>query len=658
MKGIIILFFVFLNISVIASNESDTIFRVFELGEVSISGGNNPEPVLSLSRDEILKQGHNNLAESLAGLPGLSLHTSGSRNEASVFMRGFDSRQIALLVDGIPVYISYDGNIDLARFLSWNYEKISVSQGFTSLLYGPNTMGGAINLITSKPAKAFEIDLYSGIMMGREGYNGLMENLRLGGKKGRFFYQGGISYHDQNSWSLTKSYQEDKNLIEGKRDNSYEKDLNGNLRLGYVTERDNEYVLSFNKQNGDKGIPVYEGEIQSARYWQMPKWNKESLYFNSKTGIGENSSIISRIYIDKFYNLLESYDDSTYSSQTFRYAFSSIYDDKSLGANILFKTSVINKSAFSLAAHIKRDVHSEQNGVDLPFLNFSDNIFSLAIEDAYRISEKLNLIGGLSWNLKSNTGAEEYFSNEDSLANMMSASDKALNYRMGVFFNPSSNNKFWINYSSNSRFATMKERYSYRLGRSMPNPDLGSEKANHFIVGYRFNTKNFSIHSEIFHINSSDKIAYTNIDPDVVQYQNIDKSVSYGADLQLILKLNMGHSFIMNYSYLNMENPDDKEFFFIDIPEHSMGLSSNFKINDNIEFNLRYNFLSGHFSYTDGSFSTDGYGLLNAGINIDFRHSLSLQFSVNNFPDKAYYYTEGYPAEGSNARLGIRYTFK
>ena len=641
-----------------AQNDSDTISQVFELGEVSVSRKVDYEPVISRSREELIRHSNNNLSESLQELPGIIVGRGGARNESTIFIRGFDSRQISLLIDGVPVYSNYDGNIDISRFLSWNYEKITISKGFTSLLYGPNTMGGAINLITSKPMNPFEIDVYSGLKFGRNGYNGIVENLRLGGKSGNLFYLGGLSYHNLKSWSLSKSYQDENNLDDGTRDNSYELDLNGNLRLGYSIDENNEYVLTYNRMDGEKGIPVYEGDIQSPRYWQMPDWNKESLYFSSKTAIGKNSSLISRLYIDKFYNLLESYDDSSYSTQTFRYAFNSIYDDKTYGANLNYSFSGIDNNDVSIATQFKRDIHTEQSGTDLPFLNFSDNIFSVAIEDAYKINKSLNLIGGVSWNLKSNTGAEEYFTNEDSIAKMVSGSDRAMNYRLGAFLLPSIYHKISLSYSANSRFSTLKERYSYRLGRSLPNPDLGAERANHLILGYSFNNSLIFLNTEIFHINSKSKIAYTNVDPNTIQYQNIEKSHSYGTDFQLGISLKAGHKFRLNYSYLYIENPDDPEFKFIDIPNHNLGMSLEIIIKEKALFNFQYSFISDRYSYTDGSFYTGGYGLLDAGLNVELNSSLSLQLAVNNLLDKEYFYSEGYPAEGINARLGVRFTFE
>ncbi|MEZ4908300.1 MAG: Plug domain-containing protein [Saprospiraceae bacterium] len=41
---------------------------------------------------------------------------SGSRNENTVYLRGFDIRSIPIFIDGIPVYIPYDGYVYFGRF--------------------------------------------------------------------------------------------------------------------------------------------------------------------------------------------------------------------------------------------------------------------------------------------------------------------------------------------------------------------------------------------------------------------------------------------------------------------------------------------------------------------------------------------------------------
>jgi iron complex outermembrane receptor protein len=48
--------------------------------------------------------------------------------------------------------------VDLARFTTFDLAEVNVSKGYTSVIYGPNALGGAINLISRRPVKKFELN--------------------------------------------------------------------------------------------------------------------------------------------------------------------------------------------------------------------------------------------------------------------------------------------------------------------------------------------------------------------------------------------------------------------------------------------------------------------------------------------------------------------
>lgn len=83
---------------------------------------------------------------------GVTLSKVGARNEEMIYVRGFDLRQVPIFLDGIPVYVPYDGYADLGRFNTFGIAHIDIAKGFSSLIYGPNTLGGAINLVSRKPS--------------------------------------------------------------------------------------------------------------------------------------------------------------------------------------------------------------------------------------------------------------------------------------------------------------------------------------------------------------------------------------------------------------------------------------------------------------------------------------------------------------------------
>jgi len=91
-------------------------------------------------------------------MPGVAASNSGgTRNERLIFVRGFDRFQVPLSIDGIRVYLPADNRIDFNRFLTPDLGEVQIRKAFVSVLDGPGAMGGAINLVTSKPTSGSPI---------------------------------------------------------------------------------------------------------------------------------------------------------------------------------------------------------------------------------------------------------------------------------------------------------------------------------------------------------------------------------------------------------------------------------------------------------------------------------------------------------------------
>ncbi len=99
-------------------------------------------------------------------IPGASIQRVGQHDEQAVLIRGLDMRQVPLYIDGIPVSVPCDGYVDMDRFLTYDVGEMQVAQGFSSLLYGTNALGGAIKLITRAPTPPLNLDIGAGLGSG------------------------------------------------------------------------------------------------------------------------------------------------------------------------------------------------------------------------------------------------------------------------------------------------------------------------------------------------------------------------------------------------------------------------------------------------------------------------------------------------------------
>ncbi len=93
----------------------------------------------------------------LAQTPGLSMaRTGGVGQPTSVFIRGAESDQTMVVIDGVPVTDPSlpGGGFDFENLLIGDFSRIEILRGSHSTLYGSQAMGGVINITTTEPTEA------------------------------------------------------------------------------------------------------------------------------------------------------------------------------------------------------------------------------------------------------------------------------------------------------------------------------------------------------------------------------------------------------------------------------------------------------------------------------------------------------------------------
>lgn len=102
-----------------------------------------------ISKQEIEETQAKSLVDVLKRVPGVEVTQSGGRgHSASVFMRGFNSKQVLFLVDGVRIN-SAAGGISFNHVPVGIIERVEVIKGPGGALYGSDAVAGVINVITS-----------------------------------------------------------------------------------------------------------------------------------------------------------------------------------------------------------------------------------------------------------------------------------------------------------------------------------------------------------------------------------------------------------------------------------------------------------------------------------------------------------------------------
>jgi iron complex outermembrane recepter protein len=634
---------------------------VFTLGEVVVTaqGETQMGSVDRVDEETMREFNRDDLTEALDLMPGVTVSRTGARNERTVQVRGFDVKRVPLFMDGIPIYVMYDGYSDLGRFTTFDVSQIEVSKGAASVLYGFNTLGGAINVVTKRPEKPIEANAGVGLASG----DTTTAYANIGSNLGKWYLQGGASYSDRDYYKLSDDFEPTETEDGDKRDNAYQTDKKISFKVGFRPTGDDEYAISYSKQEGEKGNPVYTGydDTQRTRYWQWPQWDKESYYLNSKTGIGDQCYVKTRAYYDKYDNSLFAYDDDTYSTQNNRSAFKSWYNDDTYGGSVELGTTLLNRNDLKAALHYKRDRHQEHDN-DEPKRTFRDEYYSIGVEDTVSVIEKLSARVGASYDWQKALEAEDYDSDTGIISDQETKDASAFNPQAGLFYDFSDASSAYLTVARKSRFATMKDRYSYRFGTTLPNPDLDPEIAVNYDLGFETALDRVTFGGALFFSDIKDYIQLATIpDPDdatatIQQNQNIGNVQIYGVEASLTVRITDNLRGGVNYTYTDWDNRsnDDK---LIDIPEHKFVAYAIYSLFDRLDLSADSTTYSGRYSSSNGVRETDTFTVLNAKAALSLIGGLAVEAGVNNLLDENYEIEEGYPEEGINYFTNLTYKF-
>ncbi|MFN5348788.1 MAG: TonB-dependent receptor domain-containing protein [Polaromonas sp.] len=112
-----------------------------------------------ITREQLDRAGQSSLRDVLAQQPGVQLTSSGSyRSSTGVFLRGAATTQTIVLIDGIRVGSATTGGVSYENLPLSRIERIEILRGASSALYGPDAVGGVIQIFTRAPSDGIAVD--------------------------------------------------------------------------------------------------------------------------------------------------------------------------------------------------------------------------------------------------------------------------------------------------------------------------------------------------------------------------------------------------------------------------------------------------------------------------------------------------------------------
>jgi len=652
-----------------ASAQTGAGTSAFELGVVTVTASRPDHGTLSedqvasiVTRKEMQQFNRDNVGDALNLLSGVSLSSTDRRNEKLISVRGFDSRQVPLFIDGIPVYVPYDGNLDMNRFSTADLAAIQVAKGFSSVSYGPNAIGGAINLVSRKPRVGFEGDALVGFASGSE----RQVQANVGTNQGQWYLQAGASSLKSDSFPLSSDFKPTTREDGGARDNSYRKDDKLSLKLGLTPNTRDEYTLSYYRQDGEKGQPPSVDPAATTRYWRWPYWNKESLYFISRTALGSAEVLKFKLYKDSYDNETDSYTDKTYSTLKTSGSGSvatgrSIYNDRTSGGSAELESTRLSGHTLRFVTHYKSDEHREVDAKGSTNARYEDSLVSYAAEDDIEIRPALTLSLGLA---QHQLRPQSLFNVSRSYAYALPGSKTANNAQAGLFYDYTAAARFYVTVAKKSRLPTLKDRYSQALGNYVENPNLQPEESVNYEVGYQGQPwAGARAEAAVFHSDVSDKIQSALLPgnsactlPKSCQWQNIGKVRASGLELGLRSPLATWLELGGNYTLTELRNISDPATKLTNAPRQKITAHALLRPREKVEVLAFVEYNSSRWdSFTFAAVS--GFATMNLKAVVRPSKNLSAEVGVNNAADRNYATADGFPSPGRMWFANARYEF-
>jgi len=575
--------------------------------------------VISLTTTQIEQLKPLDLSEAIKYAPG-AMVTVGMKDEFSLKLRGFDNKRIALLVDGVPVIDPYYGSFDLKTVAAGGIDSIQITEGPSSVLYGPNTLGGIVNVITRRPGPAPRLSLDASY--GDRNTRGVGLDSSYLWKKFGFAATG--YYEDSDGFNYW-----DQNGVEHARANSQYKRTNLNLKLYYYPSSSSEIMINGGYYHSEYGMPpdLYSGR---PRYWCFPDWDRYTINGGGYTALGEHSTLRFRAFYVQYNNSLDWYNDP---AMTIRQS-ESTFNNADYGIFGIGDFYLSSWNSLKVSVYYQGDSVKTQDDINLPWTKFNQGTFSSGVEDHITILEKWKVIAGLSF---------------DYLDKFKGGSTSRVNPLVGLKYSPTDNLDLHVSFANKSKFPSMSSLYSPSQG----NPNLHSEFASTWEVGVTYG-KGIYLTGSVFVTKLRDMINSFRLPNGLRTYFNIGEARLNGAEIQAQKSWKWLNATV-NYTYLDHWNISDNrpldvlskhnlnfELDVMPLPKLHLGLSGLYASKsywyDNNARKLldipRYRYLDAVLSYSLGQFAPF--------------------IKVSNLFN-TYFYTEpGFPWRGRYLEVGFR----
>jgi len=484
----------------------------------------------NISNQDIIDNDYQTMSELFRNVGGVDVqmaHNNGRNANFSIrgssdYKPGGYNNRVLVLLDGFQISMPYSGSID------WNgmpldfLDRVEVVKGPVSSLYGQNSMGGIINLVTKNYSQEF---LNSKVTLGS--FNKKDINIGMNNIYNNISYTTLLQYKKGDGHRFNAQYEQN---------NFYTK----------IYNKEKEFSVSLMANRSLNGQPGFSVEERPALIsYRLSDRDSVYLQLFKKQNLNNNDNLVYSASINHFYTHYqdrgdtpedESQDDTFYNdtSLNLRTEYQKLFNDKSyliVGADIIIEESDIS---------IYKDIYSDP-------MQLTAGVFA---QNRLVLNEKLLLGVGLRIDYRlidrGNVYSNKAFSNVSPKINLSYKQDSysTWNFALSKGFRSPSLSEMFLQYASDYGLYTQG------------NPDLEPEQLYGLDIGYdRSNLSDTSFSVDTFYYVYEDMIDFVYGLP-VVARNRSDIS-SCGLETNINYKLNDNLSINAGYTYLRVNDLND-----------------------------------------------------------------------------------------------------
>ena len=578
-----------------------------------------------LDRSDIEKGFYKDLTDALSSIPGGTVTRGGSRRDISV--RGMSAQYTALLVDGKKqsgreTQPSSSGGFEQDWLPPLEaIERIEVVRGPMATLYGSDAIGGVINIITRKDYQEWQGNIRVETTIQEDSDSGTHTQGQV--------YLAGPIIENLLSISISGLYQErEEDEIErgygGKELENYRAEF-------HLTPTENDRIsFEFSKQDQTR---------TSTPGKSLPESSRDSETNNNRSAIALTHDG------DYQWGTVSSYiQEETVENE---------------GREITVENTRFNTQwAIPLeqnhvvlgAAYVKEDLEDFSNAADASTIK--NDQWSLFADNEWQATDELSVTYG------ARVDDNEVF-------------DTHISPRIYAVYNLEDS---WIiksgistGYSAPSlREMSANWVQESRGGDIYGNPELAPETSVNTEIGVYYNGSNsLTSSATVFYHDFEDKINLVNC-PEVscgvddARYNiNVDKAVTYGAELQASMDFTESVSFNGSYTYTESEQKsgDNEGLPLTQVPKHLIAINGNWEVSETINSWVRATYRgkdSQPIAHSSRSVQAPSISFVDLGGNWQITSQITLSLAVYNLLDEETSYDEyGYVEDGRRFWLAV-----